>query len=405
MAEVAEKYNPTVAWKDWYLGKIRFARSASLSNQKRLVNSLSVLALLLIGPVVLVLLFGIVPDYYQDVEDASFLFFGALDLMMFFGLLVLCAWLSGILTRGLTWLRCSLYIVTAFLLWQLNGWAWFSIDQSKIGFYLHFLAMLLVYLSMYLVAAFQMSFFDRARTNGSLIQIKSDEALDLHKVVNDLADRASSELGLDRVPIELWYSRTNEILPRTYASDLCSADVILPRGFFPLLKREPRSAEVLIAHELGHILQEDSEIWLKIDVVGSVIEKLGLPFLTLALALAITNILLSGESSANAVSASSMNTIRMIATYLIAVLGVLRSLKGSRFESEYLADCLASFLVDEASVIEILKKYAKGYSPAHPSAEQRVKRCRADSPRFNIDGKLNRPEENAQGLGVGASAR
>jgi Zn-dependent protease with chaperone function len=98
--------------------------------------------------------------------------------------------------------------------------------------------------------------FERAKRAGRVQEIVRVALPDVWRLVEALA----AAMGIRRHMMTLWYSSERSASASVQVDERGRADLVIPSGLAVLASREPARAEVILAHELGHVRQGDSEV-------------------------------------------------------------------------------------------------------------------------------------------------
>ncbi|MCB0560757.1 MAG: hypothetical protein H6573_02085 [Lewinellaceae bacterium] len=125
-------------------------------------------------------------------------------------------------------------------------------------FLLSFLVFIFYFVFLYRAFSTFKNSITRQVSSKNLKGIDSEKFPAVAKMVYDISNKMEIEKK-----INIYVSNQNSYLPsiEEYSREVY---LILPKNFLLLVRKFPKRAESLLAHEFGHVLQEDTETWKKI---------------------------------------------------------------------------------------------------------------------------------------------
>ena len=210
--------------------------------------------------------------------------------------------------------------------------------------------------------------FGRNIQSGKMKIIESDLIKPIHEIVLELKSKMNIEANIHYV-----HGNSNTNLPsiEEYKNEIY---LVFPTNFFTLVQKDKEAAECLIAHELGHIIQRDTRLWLLLDSFGTHVQKYLVPaVLILALPKILGIVSIAFEANINPLNS---NTI-MYLLNIVVIVFFLSGIRQARRRSEYLADFASVLYTEKRGMQKALAEYsedapAKARLRIHPLKEDRI---------------------------------
>lgn len=242
-------------------------------------------------------------------------------------------------------------------------------------------ALILTLISLY----FEVSYFQRILKQKDIIKELPDHNKNIIKIlINDLCTSMKIDIG----SINFWINYRSYDFSPSIVEYKGKVHLILPLAFFKICSAHQQEAKAILAHELAHISQKDSNLWLLASAyVRSIMEilfptNIGIMLTSLAVNFQITNeytqeslsesVILFLVIAAGTAIAGSIVTLPM---YLF-----LRHIRRMRHRSEYLADLAATIFASREHLCKALERYNftknedKGnFFSVHPTLDNRMK--------------------------------
>ncbi len=219
--------------------------------------------------------------------------------------------------------------------------------------------------------------------SGKIRDITSHTHLPLRRLIDDLAVRAS-------VPPEALcvLAQTTGKMGASVLEKKGRVYLLVTAGLMVLGRREPNTARVILAHELGHVVQSDSRLWTYSKMISRFLfvgvlpfELLSIAFLTLFIVASLWLAGPSGDNDVVRVQLWGMTATRLVFLAFSALLTAY-SVR-SRRRSEFLADAYAVLMVGWDTTEDVLRRsLASLRSGERKDVVRRLARLRALRTRF-----------------------
>jgi hypothetical protein len=206
----------------------------------------------------------------------------------------------------------------------------------------------------YLLAWEKIHVFERMKTQGFIFPIAEDQGTHLNKMVKELA----SKMGIDFSMIVFWGTLSNNKYPSIEEDKAGFIHLLVPLHFLSLLEETEEESRAVLAHELGHVLQEDTKLYLFTDAYFTVIRDLLLPAVVVNFVVSIGLLFVKGV-------ASSLSSPQFVVPYIIEVCLNLfiiyylqkgfEELRTTRRTSELLADTASVIYADGSALKAVLE--------------------------------------------------
>lgn len=179
-------------------------------------------------------------------------------------------------------------------------------------------------------------------------------------------------MGIERSRVKVWLDRTNYSRSASIIEYGQTAHMLLSVGFLSILKSRPQEADAILAHELAHVRQRDSRLWL----LAVVFARSTALFSLLSLGIGVAEILHHEYITHTPLTPDE----GIHGEALLLNWAFYRGVRRSRWNSEYFADIGAVAAVGAPAVLSALVFARSGtggkprFFASHPSPEQRIKR-------------------------------
>lgn len=208
----------------------------------------------------------------------------------------------------------------------------------------------------------------------------------LAEIRADITQFASTLLApsAKRMGLELWIARNCTLSPSVFYFRGCSC-VCIPLGFVSLYRSNRSVARAMLAHEIGHIAQRDTDLWARVQVIGGTLYDSLIKLLKINIWAGIfssvwswVRVLVEAPAALQMVSVALVINLfiggLIIGIYLLLFVWAKDVLRSARHQSEYLADMAAAVCVGRQSCCEALLSCIDIEEPTfeHPSPVQRV---------------------------------
>jgi hypothetical protein len=156
-------------------------------------------------------------------------------------------------------------------------------------------------------------------------------------------------------------------------------NLLLPINFIMNFNKNKDEGAAILAHELGHVLQKDTQLYLNTDAYFNVIRSLLIPGTIVSIIVQI--IFACSKQGLNLIASSDIFqvVIALVALYDIWLLHYLtkgfETLRETRRESEKLADTASVIFANGNALIEVLKRIKESGTNAiatHPDKVERI---------------------------------
>ena len=191
--------------------------------------------------------------------------------------------------------------------------------------------------------------FSRSALESRFTQVHLDQLPALREALTKCTDK----LGVDVSQLVVWSNRSKHVAP-SVVTVKGVPQLLIPMGFLALLSRDTEAAEVMLAHELGHVVQQDSRLWIHAWLVSRLLLRILIPldfvFLVLQLLL-MTTALADQGASVNWVVAL------VACAFPVSVLLIVLYALAARSKSELAADVAAAGCFGPERVIATIQRY------------------------------------------------
>ncbi|MFK8008404.1 MAG: M48 family metalloprotease [Saprospiraceae bacterium] len=253
-----------------------------------------------------------------------------------------------------------------------------------VGFFLVGLILFIYLVRLYLFVKRGMSTFQRNVENKNFLPLSNLEGEFMEKLFMKLAN----DMNIDFERVVFWRSSSKTYLPSIVESKKL-INVVLPMNFFLLCVKNPDEVKALMAHEFGHVLQNDTNLWLFVEVFSKGMKKffykavkgifdssyysaIASPFIIIILLLMDKN-----PNYLNQFGTLIINLLIILLLYrLVKILKKApNQVKVSRRKSEELADTASILFANGLAMEDVLKKYARDSDDEmiHPKRAERVR--------------------------------
>jgi Zn-dependent protease with chaperone function len=391
---------PESVWLDWYKAQLPKSAKAAKDMSRALVTFIVCMLFL---PVT-VIGFLVATQFVSDSDGFGGLQLGGPSwaLAAFIGLAALHAAcdvgtihilrLDRFVVRSVS-LRVVLFlVVTGCIDWSLGGLAektgMVSTGDSEDPFGAFFFYVIVVILERTLLFVYLYVRYRAAKRSyepSRLLPIARSSESQLWVLIDRILDRVR-ELGLPDFKLSVWLERTDGTEMPTLASVRAGKDVeyrlLVPRRFFERILPQTDRASAVLAHELGHAIQNDTELWSRNDLFYVVIARVFLPQFVIVGVIGVVVALLSlvsGNFNVAGLFPLSMS-VMMYRSH--------KYVRNARQQSEFYADLFASYITSEEDIVEAIKLYATDDSPLHPSRPDRLENLAQKRAEIN-SGEIN----------------
>jgi Peptidase family M48 len=196
--------------------------------------------------------------------------------------------------------------------------------------------------------------------------------------------RLSNEMGVVN-SITIWLDRKTQSSAPSISSDKRHADLLIPLPFLKLWSKDVEAASAIIAHELSHLVQDDSKYWyypsvmVKVLIIQFAIESIIYLFLTY-------NFIRLGQFNQIAYLGQFTNlevwfvqNIDLIVSFIVFLISYSYVLSSLR-KSEKTADLAALAFTSPSAITKALQYFETGntrklfkFIGFHPTTTQRLK--------------------------------
>jgi hypothetical protein len=249
-----------------------------------------------------------------------------------------------------------------------------------------FLIPILLLLAMTIVTKIQEVRFLNFKPEG-FQRIDYEKISYLKSIIEDL----KSSMSLEKDNIQVWKSSSNTFLPSIQSDKTNTHHLILPMNFFYLLIKEPEISKSLIAHEFGHIVQKDTNLWLYNIIYFKWIKYVIIPLVSYYVLIASINfliylIILFSPQFTNNISLGVTGAIFLGGWKVLGkTVSSLKDVKSYRKVSEELADFAAIAYANGKSLSNALSKYSiDNKDKIHPPIQNRLKSIERVMAKYNF---------------------
>ena len=202
--------------------------------------------------------------------------------------------------------------------------------------------------------------------NKDLKKLEEDQFLPLWKLVKTLYEKMNID---KRKSFRIFLSKSNTYFP-SIEEHHNSIYLITPMNFLSLVINNEGEAKAILAHEFGHVLQGDTNLWLQISNYTSGTHKIVFSFLVSLIIFLIITVYLNPPLITWGI------IIQFILLFSTAFdcLRLKKDCLWCRKNSEKLADTAAIIYADPKDLISTLKKYSlkNSISLIHPPLDVRI---------------------------------
>ena len=171
------------------------------------------------------------------------------------------------------------------------------------------------------------------------------------QVLRDTLSRCAEVLGVDLERLVVWSNRSQHVAP-SIVEVKGVPQLLIPMGFLALLARDRVSADAMLAHELGHVVQRDSRLWIQTWLVSRLLLRVLIP---LDVLLIIVRLFAMAADPA----AADLILVDVVASLVLLsiVLSIVRFALASRSKSELAADVAAAGCYGPECVAMAIERY------------------------------------------------
>jgi Peptidase family M48 len=293
---------------------------------------------------------------------------------------------SSYLFGGIKLLQYFIKIFLVMLLLQLAINLWISFDerQSSSSVYSFFtigFIIILIYSTIawviFLLSWEKINSFELMIKNEKVFLIPENKGKDLKLAIKELADNMRINYSL----ISFWSIINRDKYPSIEEDKSGNINMLLPINFISFFTKNREGGISILAHELGHVLQKDTKLYLTTDAYFEIIRKIYLPVSILNLLIHVWVIFSSNNVSKIFNSDLTSFIVGSILVWDVILISYLYngfiSLRETRRTSEKLADTAAVIFANGRSLQEILESMpnTSGSSKAtsiHPNNMERI---------------------------------
>lgn len=224
------------------------------------------------------------------------------------------------------------------------------------------------------------------------------EPLGMNAAFDKIWAEVATKLGIDRVPIRMWYRPLKAGINASAIRLKDGAHVLVSHGLLRSITRRPDVAKAVLFHEGAHIAQKDSRLWPKVDALLNVTRRIYLRIVMVLVAVSLISAFMSAidlrpsmadPHAQDWVEARNLAILKSSGYVFLACLqaGFLLLLSAAvawiRRRSEFNADLAARAFCGPSGLNAILESAASRETPklfdyfeSHPSATRRLQAAR-----------------------------
>ena len=187
-----------------------------------------------------------------------------------------------------------------------------------------------------------------------------------------IMDSITTEMGIDKSRITAWKILSDQAYPSIEEDREGRVNLVIPPSFLLYAEKHPEKAKAILAHELGHILQADSGLFLLTETYFSVIRFVFAPLVLFALVVKVYLLFFSPYQEAFQNSDNGIETafmVGMIIDFIILffLLDGFATTRERRQKSEFLADTAGIIYAGGDHMLAVLDELAdSNKSSVHP---------------------------------------
>jgi ABC-type multidrug transport system fused ATPase/permease subunit len=224
----------------------------------------------------------------------------------------------------------------------------------------------------YLLCLEKINQFKLLKQNNLIFQFGNNKILNIRNSVKVLCEK----MTIDFSRIKFWGALNSNTFP-SIEEDIENnfIDILIPCKFISYFESSPNEGEAILAHELGHILQNDTDIYLKAEAYFGVVRNVFLPLVSIN---AVCHLILFFYLHLEEMTLSSFFLFSLLvfdASVIYYLTKGFDKLKETHKESERLADAAAVIYSDGFSLINVLNAFNDSQhnsNSIHPSIDDRI---------------------------------
>jgi hypothetical protein len=211
--------------------------------------------------------------------------------------------------------------------------------------------------------------FPVLRKAGVISPFKSIEKTPIYAQLTELC----IIMNIDFSQLRIWKVISQQAYPSVEEDDSGIVHLVLPPNFFLLAQQEPSKSKAILAHELGHVLQADSKLFLITETYLSIINKIFIPLIVVGIAFRFYLILFSNMSNELAGNEWFYLGFLFDVVVISFLVDGFNKITQARKQSEFLADTAALLYTGNKSIVDILKNLKdREKNSIHPDKQARL---------------------------------
>jgi hypothetical protein len=276
----------------------------------------------------------------------------------------------------------SLYFLIMVIIGIFTGFGGAGEAFSRIGkMWIFAFIISLIYFSwawlIYLLAWEKINSFEMMKNKGKIFEIGEGKARELKEMIIELAIK----MNVDFRDILFWSTINKETFPSVEVDKFGKINLLLPLNFIHFFEQNKPEAKAILAHELGHVLQHDTKIYLETDSYFEVIRMILFPLGIFNLLIHLYLLFASGNYAKIAGSDPLIIITCIIfiwdITLIVYLYNGFKILREARRDSERLADTAAVLYADGSSLISVLERIKNDFvkhksNATHPDKMDRI---------------------------------
>lgn len=215
--------------------------------------------------------------------------------------------------------------------------------------------------------------FSSSVEQGEITELPDPYGASIKAMVYELSD----SMGIQREKIRFWKSINYAIYPSIEQTNDDGINMIIPINFFLFHSQHTEKSKAIFAHELGHVLQNDTEVYLLAETFYNSIRVIVIPILFIQAVM-----LLISFFRVNSFTLDMGSVVELVIyagtsiLFLQFYIRKYRAIKKLRKRSEHMADLCAFIYADSKAILKVLEGLQplkrRSLEKVHPDKNSRI---------------------------------
>ncbi len=217
--------------------------------------------------------------------------------------------------------------------------------------------------------------FDKDVQAGRITELKESQGASIREMTLALA--ADMQLPPE-YPIRFWKTMSTAQYPSVQQVEEGDVNIVLPVNYFLYHQQHPERSKAILAHELGHVRQRDTDLYMLSEKFYSTVRLVVVPMMCLSLFTVLLMLVLNGNNQVQdgflPVAVSALSVI-IPGAFIVFYMGQYNKIKALRQQSEHLADMNAYLYADGDRLLEVLQTLqepGRRNNIVHPPRKERI---------------------------------